>query len=103
MVPKTASLTQLSSSEFNGTHNSDITSSSSTTTTSYIGRQPPTVVTTTIIDGPNLSNDGISPLDISSTLVTTFPFISLMKNTQNSSHNHDGYGTCMSVFYSFST
>ena len=94
----TASLTQLSSSEVDGTHNGDITSTT-TTTASHTSRQAPTAITTTIIDGSDLSNDGISPLEMPSTLATTFPFTSPMKNKQNSNHNcdGDGDGNCMSV------
>ena len=86
----TASLTQLSSSEFNSAHNGDITSTT-ITAASCIGCHAPTAITTTVIDGPDLSNDGISSLDMPSTLAT-FPFTSPLKNTQNSSHNGDGDG-----------
>ena len=85
----TASVTQLSSSEFNSTHNGDITSS--TTTASCTGCQAPLTITT-IIDGSDLINDGIFPLEMLSKLATTFPFTSPSKNAQNSSHNRDGDG-----------
>ena len=96
----TASLTQFSSSEVDGTHNGDITSTT-TTTASRTSRQAPTAITTTIIDGSDLSNDSISPLEMPSTLATTFTFTSPMKNAQKS-HNPDGDGDCISVCSPFS-
>ena len=100
----TASLTQFSSSKVDGTHNGDLTSLTTTTTTaSRTSCQALTAITTTIIDGSDFSNDGISPLEMPSTLATTFPFTSPMKNAQKNNHNpDDGDGSCMSVCSPFS-